>query len=392
MTSITGLVYYGENGLITADFPVIKQYLQSQMRTIFGEDINIEDGTPDGILINLLAEIIYDMSNQLTVIYNSLSREGAVGVQLDNFASLNNISRKAPTKSTAKVALGGVEGTRIVNGLVKDVNNYIWSLEPLVTIKPDTLYQVTCNQSGNIFAGANEINKIVTQVAGWTDVTNPDPSNRGNDQETDAQLRYRIKTSYDATSVTVLNGLKTSLQNLDNVNNVIVYENDSDIPTSMKGGTELNAHSVAVVIDGGDESQIAQTMFNKKTPGIPYQGDTSIELPTEFGTQTIRFYKSTLKNIYVKVVIKAKDSYIDSDKDLIKENLAKLLVKTYIADTIYNSDLINQLLNSFDTPTFNVVSLKLGTSLEQATNDTLDLNFREISYSEISFIEVEVQE
>lgn len=390
MTSKTGLVNYDENGLATASFSEIKAYLKNALTVIYGNDINIEDDTPDGILINVLSELYADSLGALHELYASLSREGATGIALDNFASLNNIARRGETNSTADVTLDGIEGTVINNGLVKDINGIIWELPESVTIENDRLYTATSTSSGAIFADANTITEIVTPVAGWTAVTNPSASNVGYEIETDAQLRYRIKNSFNSSSKSIIDSLKATLQSIENVNDAVTYENDTDTAKPIEEGSATNipAHSIACVLDGGSNQDIAIAIKEYKTPGVATFGDITVNLELDSGTMPINFFKSTNINIYVNITIKKLSNFITDDETLIKETLVTDILNLKIGNDIYSTDLVSNLALAQDIPSFRITSIKVGTVDTDVNYDTLEIAFNQKAYSEVSMIQI----
>jgi len=128
------------------------------------------------------------------------------------------------------------------------------------------------------------------------------------------------------------------LNNCQGVNAIAVYENDSN-ETDDAG---RYPHSVEVVVDGGDETEIAQQILNTKAGGISTYGSVEISLTGDYGEELlIRFSRpdylytwfhveititrnATLPTNYadlIRGIILSKMSELDCGDDVIPQNL-----------------------------------------------------------------------
>lgn len=79
---------------------------------------------------------------------------------------------------------------------------------------------------GPISAPANSLTEILTPVAGWASLTNPQAGVTGRDQETDAELRLRRVQSLHLLGAATVEAIRSRLlQEVDGVSSVIVFEN-----------------------------------------------------------------------------------------------------------------------------------------------------------------------
>ena len=127
------------------------------------------------------------------------------GTDLDDYAERRGMSRKAATKSSAVVLFKGVVGTFIPkNTQIRNENTgVIYELIEDVTIQDynnayDNEYSnkgiaESINAGSNTTSKANELTIILTSINGLKSLTNPFPSIGGEDNETDSQLRERIR-------------------------------------------------------------------------------------------------------------------------------------------------------------------------------------------------------
>ena len=266
-------------------------------KSIFGNDIYLENDSADYQLISIFALKTYDTMQAMAMAYNSRSPATAVGVGLDAVVKINGIARKAGSRSTADVVITGTAYTQIVNGSVKDANDVVWNLPANVSIPTGGTITVTatCSEVGPVAAGAGEINKINTPTYGWLSVTNPAAAVIGTETETDSELRVRQTESVAGPSQTMLAGTYAAIKAIDNVQRLAVYENDTNIsvvdPLNPYG---LPAHSVACVVEGGDAQSIADAILRHKGIGCATYGSISETVVDQGGwSNTIYFSRPT---------------------------------------------------------------------------------------------------
>lgn len=127
---------------------------------------------------------------------------------------------------------------------------------------------------GVIEQEANTINTIVTPVLGWESITNPIAASPGRLQETDEELRIRFRNTKLERSTNILDSLYSALINLDGVEEVAIYENDTDV-TDSNG---VLPHSFLPVVLGGSSQLVGETIWENKPMGIRSQGNTVVSV------------------------------------------------------------------------------------------------------------------
>ena len=185
--------FIDETGLHIPTYSDIRDDLISKMKTIFGDDIYIDQDSMDYQQISIFARKIFDAYCLAQLVYNNRTPSTAIGVGLDNDVVYANIQRKPATSSTVQLTITGDSGTVINNGEASDGTNS-WLLPAIVTIPSNGTITVeaTSKEAGNIGALPNTITQIVTPVYGWTSVTNNYAAQAGTNVETDASLRGRF--------------------------------------------------------------------------------------------------------------------------------------------------------------------------------------------------------
>jgi len=270
---VTSLVFIDSAGFHVADFPSFLSFVQTAYKGIYGADVYLGADSIDGQWTTLQAQMLYDTAMLAAAVYNSLSPVSAQGTGLSRIVKINGLNRDVPTFSTVVLTVVGVAGTVLTSCIAVDILNQQWALPATVTIPSGGSINVTATATvqGSINALANTITGIFTPALGWQTVNNAASATAGSPVETDSQLRARQIVSVANPSLTVLDGTYGSVANVPGVTNVAVWEN-------FTGSTDANgqpAHSISVVVNGGDLTAVARAIQIHKTPGTnPWSGPT----------------------------------------------------------------------------------------------------------------------
>ncbi|NRN30173.1 baseplate J/gp47 family protein [Photorhabdus heterorhabditis] len=374
----TMLPAINKNGINAPDYQTILNGWKTIFRDIYGEDIYIESDSKDGVFLSLIAYVVHGCNNAIIASYNSFSPATAVGEGLSRNVKINGITRKSPSNSTVDVLITGRAGTVIRNASIRDDIGNIWSLPDEVTIDMhgQAIVTAVCQKTGAIGALPHTINQIATPTLGWQTVTNPVAATLGRGVEIDAELRIRQAVSVALPSKTIMDGLIGAIANLHGVSRYQGYDNDTD-ETDKNG---IPAHSIAIVIDGGDSKEIAQTILIKKTPGIPTFGTTSEIVTDNTGNKkTINFYRPTLVPIYIEVQIKPFIGYTSDIGNNIRTEVSNYINSLYIGDGIYVTRLFvpANLCNKNGSQTYEVLSVVAGKSASTTGVANINIAFNE---------------
>lgn len=153
---------------------------------------------------------------------------------------------------------------------------------------------------------AGTLTGIKTSVNGWEGVTNTSDATLGANAETDAAYRLRHRAQLLGKGSASVQAIGDALAVLEGVTYVAVRENDTDV-VDEEG---LPKHSVRVTILGGDDLEIAQTIFKKKAAGIKTYGNTSeFVVDGEGNPKEIFFQRPVLKYVWAEIVITPGEKY-----------------------------------------------------------------------------------
>lgn len=317
-------------GISAPTYAQILAALQAAARSIFGSDIDIAADTQDGQMLAIFADALQEENNAIIAAYNSFSPVTAQGVGLSSVVKINGIRRLVASNSQVLQRVTGVAGTVINNGQVADPNTTAvrWALPSVVVIPDAGFIDVTATavDAGSTPASPATLTYIVTPVRNWQSTTNTAAATPGQPVEVDATLRQRQAVSTAIPALTVNDATLGAVKNLVGVGRATLYEND----TGAADANGVPAHSIAVVVEGGDAQTIGDTIELYKTPGTGTYGTTAIPVVDPAGLpNTINFFELSLVDIGVVVFLDAETGYVSTTGDLIRgamvswfENLA----------------------------------------------------------------------
>lgn len=326
-------------GIHVPTYEDVLLYVTDTMRTIYGVDLYLEPDSQDGQFIGILAEGINSAFQSAQALFSAYSPATAQGTGLSNAVKINGLARRVPSRSIVDLLIGGDVGTLIENGIATDSANTRWLMPASVTIPGGgtIMVQAVAEEAGATQAPANTITIIATPTRGWFTVNNPLAASPGIPVETDAQLRLRQSVSTALPSVALLDGLLGNLLGLEDVTFARVYENDTDV-TDANG---LLPYSIAAVVEGGLDADIAEAIRVKKTPGAYLNGTTSFVVtnPVSGLTSTMRWYRPAFVAIKVEVTVAQLPGYSSVIGDAIKASLAEYITGLEVGDDVYWSRL-----------------------------------------------------
>lgn len=242
--------------------------------------LNVDSASPMGQVVDLVTTEVAAKNTEVAFLANQLNPRTATGVWLDALAALYGLTRKVSEPTVVVCTCTGLQGTVIPYGaIVQDtLGNKLRHTAAGGVVIPDagtidTTFATV--DHGAIEISAGTVTKIVTVVAGWDSVTNAAAGITGRDVEPDGELLNRIKQSYAINANGTVANLQANLAALPGVLDCVVLENYTNNPAQQYGIT-INAHSVAVCIVGGEDADIAETIFQRKSAGCGTVGTTQV--------------------------------------------------------------------------------------------------------------------
>lgn len=271
-------------------------------------------------------------------------------------------------------------GTTITNGSARDKNGIIWNFPASVAIGVDgtVLVTATCANSGSVAAMAGTITTINTPTRGWVSVTNPAAATVGSPAETDAELRIRQGQSVALPSITPFEGVDGAIANVNGVTRHKLYEND----TGSTDSNGLPPHSISAIVDGGDVTEIAQTIRGNKGQGTATYGTTSVTVPDKYGNpHVIKFSRSSDVPVYARIKLKVFTGYNSQIGQQIQQAISDYINSLMIGDSVLLSRIYSPanlgVVSGGNARYYDIQELTIGKSPGALSSSNIDIRYNE---------------
>ena len=272
---------------------------------------NLDPSTPDGLKIAHDAEVFSALDETLMQAYNSKDPNKARGIDLDTLSSITFTSRSQGTPSNVELLFSGNPGAVVLSGanVESATTGSRWTVSEAYTLDSlgQALVPARCTVIGQTQADASTITKIITTISGVTAVTNPDPATPGTLIENDSSLRLKRRAAIARAGKNQIGSALGEIYAVEGVRKARIYENTTNAATvdPVFNPHGLPAHSMAIIVDGGEDYDVAYAVYSKKNPGcfLADTGSPVTEIITDedypTNTQPIRFNRPE----YVDMVI-----------------------------------------------------------------------------------------
>lgn len=299
------LINLTHKGISVAEYPQVRSAVVERFKQIYGSDIDLSTGSADGVYCETFSLIINNVLQTLKMLYGELDINTATGIFLDSLCALTGIYRKSATKSSATLSVRLTSDTAFTIDNTHplsfvDKAGTVWSTNiqvgESVILQPnamqDTILVVFCNNVGPVKAPIGWINRLVSNDISLT-ISQTEEAEVGTYNETDAQLRNRRNQSMSTKGISVLESLAGTLLNITGIEDIKIYNNNTNSNITANDTTVIVPHQVYVVIRKNknviiDDSLIGSYIYEKMTPGIGTAHETPLSV-----TGTIHSYQYT---------------------------------------------------------------------------------------------------
>ena len=299
--TLGNLVSFSNAGLTIASFVDIKKTLISRFKQLYGDDVDVSDASADGQYITEIALLINSILQTLNNLYSDLDPSVASGKALDVLASFSNISRKPATASTCVVSLrndGNADVSftlSVANTKFIDINGLAWSIDKSrpsfipgyessvdeyeinIPVGQSKQLALICDEIGPINIQPNTIVGFMTLTTDTSTLTvvQDEAGIVGTPEESDIHLRARRNSSAANEAVTVLESIKGSLLNNENIIDVFINNDTTYHYINVYVRRKYpNTSNTFTDLDDVDDF-IGETIYQKLTPGIPAEAGQS---------------------------------------------------------------------------------------------------------------------
>ncbi len=389
-TTIEAVFLYGDEGSVIPEDASIKQSLGDYTDVEFLLDTEVTISKDNARYIQVTVDDAGGIGEAFTITIDSTpyTFDTVTGSETGTEIALELLTL---------IEAGDFEGTVLQDGAVLDIQQTTTDFVIAITtnITEDLLASggdFTSDTAGPIPVTAGTLNTIVTPESGWDSVYNPVAGVTGNEEETDADFRIRraqTLTTGNATDDAIILAISN---NVVGVTAVSIESNRTDVTVGV-----LPPHSFHVVVSGGDDDDIGQSIWDTQPSGIQSYGTTSVIVEdSEGNNQTVYFSRPTPTYIHVEVrrSFNDEETYPTDGDTQIKDNIVdwasenltigsdvirqRLTIPIYDVPGIEDIEIeLDNTENPGDAPTYEYKNIEVATD-EYATFDTTRITVGDI--------------
>lgn len=318
-------------GFVANNLQSYKDSLITIFKNAYGDDFDVSDASPQGILIQGIAEMMYNTDMDGVQAYSMFNLNSVSGSFLDAIGSQRGIPRRPGTKQTAAVAITCNPSNFIAFTIPQGTqfstvgDEAVFVTTTIETINtPSSSITLEYEDSGDSAA----IIGTKLQVDGFGQITDITITalTPGQEIESDASYRRRLQREYPAANNTI-EWVSSKLLEQPLVRDVSANYNDT---AAAAGGiapycTEFMVVPVDRTVTDAFKQQVGVTIINNKVPGSPTDGNTSVTVTDMFGTQKeVKFTVPTQKQLMISVTVATPEEtgFLDlANVDAIREDI-----------------------------------------------------------------------
>lgn len=330
---------YNATGIVLDKYIDISNNMESTIKGDLGDSINLDKDSFIGHIKNIVATTEATANEILQGVYDAGSVENSSGVTLAGNVGMVGVRRVGYSYSTiSEVELTSSKPCVVpVGSRYRTASNVVFETdtELVFTSATSETVSATCVTAGNIEVGIGELNIIASAINGISSVTNLGAAVVGRERQTDVELKDThtlvVATSGGGDSADIYN----SLFNDAGVSAALIRENDTDDIVDS-----LPAHTIRVVVIGGDDDVIADAVWVNKTSTVATYGLVSgvAHSQTTGQTKIINFDRGELVPVYIALNITKMTAFPVGGESTIKEAFALLDEEWGLSDNVdFNS-------------------------------------------------------
>jgi uncharacterized phage protein gp47/JayE len=431
-------------GFIIPTVQEIREDIEAELRDEYGESIPLGDGTLLGHIVGILAErlgLLWEVTEQS---YSAMDPDKATGSGLDSVSLLTGTFRADASPSEVTLTLTGDDGAVVASGnlvsTASTVKQFETTEDVTITLLDSwvalTVYGVDARvtnagrsyhctvggtsagaggpttegptevdgtvtwqylgegdsaidvdalsvEDGPIVAVSGDITVIDTPTGGWSSVTNLLDAEVGRLEMTDEELRILREAELSQPGTSPADAIRAALLSLSEVTAATVFYNNTDA-TDADG---VPPHSVEALVQGGDDEDIWQCLWDNVAAGIATHGDEVGTVVDDEGTdQTLKFSRPTEIDVWIEVTLTKSATLYLGDEDV------KLAIVEWGNDRGTGYDVVSSGVLSAAFAVEGVLNIPsfplIGTSSPPVSSATLSIGTRQLAVYDTSRIDV----
>lgn len=366
-------IFTGDTGTLITQGSTVRATTTSTNWSVIGGGVGLEPSRASGIQVQVTSvqnEEVYSVGFSTDSSSTNASYTSSANATEQEILSglLLSIQNQAPTLRA------DISDGRLVVDNRTMFQEGSWSTSDNISIaKVSKVGTVMAENPGPIEQAPNTITSISTPILGWDRVYNPGSAVPGRFVETDEELRVRFRNSKYQRAGNILEALYTALIGIPDVQEVKVYENDTDV-TDENG---VPPHSFMPVVLGGDSTIIAQEIWDNKPLGIRSYGNTVVTIiDSQFFPHDIGFERPAPVPVYITINLTVDTEFPSDGVAQIKQALVDYFSTFRIGDDVIYSRLYTPINK---VPGHQIDAIYLGATLPPTSSDNIVVPFNMIA-------------
>ncbi|EKN4737983.1 baseplate J/gp47 family protein [Yersinia enterocolitica] len=322
---------FNNNGLEIDTFRDLFQTLSDAYKSIYGQDIDLDQESPDGQRVAIEAQARTDIEASIQWLYSQMDPDFNTGDMQQIIAKLHGLYLRPGSRSQRDLNVATDRPVFLYSGYkIRDQSNQVWFVRQNVTIPAGTTTVTFFAQDfGKVTGLIADTFTQLTPELGVLSITADAVAVVGRDEETPEEFRQRRNRSLENPATGSTGAIFAKVAQLTGVTDLNVGENDTKIDDVLTG---IPANSIWLVAEGGSVSEIVEVMVKQKGGGTGTKGSVIgryIEtLIRPDGTtlqiaHDMQFDRPIYKPLHINLTAKRKVTNDPVDLDALKEALAK---------------------------------------------------------------------
>lgn len=381
------------NGFNAYSLAYYKEQLQKLFVAAFGTDFKLDDTLPQGVLIQRIAELLYNTDMDAVEVMSQLNPSTASGIWLDFIGGLRGAVRQQGSPQIATVQVLSQSASlpyTIPAGTIFNTgaDSFILKSAQVISASPQNI-DLSYTEPGNSSASAGDtLTCGIVQVTDLLIMSLAD----GEPSETDADYRDRLGVTYSVANNT-MEWVESKIAESPLVKTTGYGYNDTNATINSRPPhtSEWMAAPVANADSESFNRAVATIIVNNKVPSSETYGNTSVVVTDLFGTEkTVKFTvpsKADLE-IQIKIVTPDDSGVLDTSRvQTEKEATASYINGLSIGKNVSMSRV---LANFVTDPGYNVVGYKIRKIGARSWTENADFIIGEREYASISLNNISV--
>lgn len=321
---------FDNNGLQVDTFRDIFQSLSDAYKGIYGQDIDLDQESPDGQRVAIEAQARTDIEAALQWLYSQMDPDFNTGDMQQIIAKLHGLYLRPGSRSQRDLKVTTDRPVLLYSGYkIRDQANQVWFVRQDITVPAGTTTVTFFAQNfGKVTGLISDTFTQITPELGILSIISDTAVVVGRDEETPEQFRQRRNRSLENPATGSTGAIFAKVAQLAGVTDLNIDENDTKVDDPETG---ISANSIWLVVEGGAVSEITEVMVKQKGGGTGTKGSVtgryieSLVRPDGSILQIahdLQFDRPVYKPLHIRLTARRKVTNDPVDQDSLKEALA----------------------------------------------------------------------